>query len=96
MDRPRAAGGRLGDPPGSSLLAVIVLYGRLVAGRAREPFRVLALVNVAVVAAGTVIHNNYVPWFSIWAAVAVAAAFAPGFATSGYGGRRLGTYTAAP
>jgi hypothetical protein len=81
---------------------VIVLYGRLVAGRDRTPFRDLALVNVAVVAAGTVIHNNYVPWFSIWAALAVAAAFArsasheAAIANSGYGGRRPGTYTAAP
>jgi hypothetical protein len=28
-----------------------------------------------VVAAGPVIHNNYVPWFSLWAAFAVAEAF---------------------
>jgi hypothetical protein len=82
--------------------AVVVVYWRLVAGRDREPFRDLALVNVAVVAAGTVVHNNYVPWFSIWAALAVAAAFARGLsrqeavANSGYGGGRSGTYTAAP
>jgi hypothetical protein len=29
------------------------------------------------VAAGTVIHNNYVPWFSIWLPLALAEAFAP-------------------
>jgi hypothetical protein len=80
---------------------VVALYWRLVLGRDSMPFRTLALINVAIVAAGTVIHNNYVPWFSIWAALAVAASFAPSasrrpaVATSGYGGRRSGTYTAA-
>jgi hypothetical protein len=77
---------------------VAALYWRILAGRGGAPFRDLALVNVAVVAAGTVIHNNYVPWFSIWAAIAVAASFAPAgmSANWGYGGRRVGTYTAAP
>jgi len=81
---------------------VIALYWRLLRGRDEPPFRAIALVNVAVVAAGTVIHNNYVPWFSIWAALAVAASFAPSaarawvVANSGYGERRPGTYTAAP
>jgi hypothetical protein len=35
----------------------------------------LALVGTATVAAGGVFHNNYVPWFSIWLAPALAIRF---------------------
>jgi hypothetical protein len=54
---------------------VAFLWARLLAGRETRPFANFTLMNMAVVAAGPVIHNNYVPWFSLWAAFAVAEAF---------------------
>ena len=56
---------------------LVALYLRLMLGWETRLFWTLALTNLATVAAGTVIHNNYVPWFSIWLPLALAEAFAP-------------------
>jgi hypothetical protein len=56
---------------------VAFLWLRLIRGREMRIFASFALMSLAIVAAGPVIHNNYVPWFSLWAAVAVAECFSP-------------------
>jgi hypothetical protein len=56
-------------------LALLGLCGavllRLALNSERRLFWALAVANLAAVAAGSAIHNNYLPWFSAWAALAV-------------------------
>lgn len=63
-------------------VAILVLIAALVLRLAtrREPylFWSLTVISMATVGAGTVVHNNYVPWFSLWGALAVAEVWSQG------------------
>jgi len=59
----------------SALALAGVLLLRLALGFERRLFWTLAMANMAIVMVGTVIHDNYVPWFSIWSVCAIAEAF---------------------
>jgi len=56
-------------------LFIAFLLFMLVSGRERRWAWIFAAVNLSVVAAASAFHNNYIPWFSTWVALAIAEFF---------------------
>jgi len=51
--------------------AMAILWLRYLAGRETRLFWTLAMINALLLTAGGALHNNYVPWVSIWIVAAI-------------------------
>jgi hypothetical protein len=56
---------------GVAAAAALWLWWRLWQGQERQFFWVLAMVNVLLLIAGPLLHNNYLPWATVWIVAAV-------------------------
>ena len=57
------------------LVAIGVLWLRYITGREQRLFWTLAIANALLLGAGGLLHNNYVPWASIWIVAAIIESF---------------------
>ncbi len=58
-----------------ALVAIGLLWLRYITRREQRLFWTLAMVNTLLLAIGGVLHNNYVPWASIWIVAAIVESF---------------------
>jgi hypothetical protein len=64
-----------------ALVVVVAVWARWLSGQETRLFWTLAVVNTVLLLTGGVLHNNYVPWASIWVIAAIVEAFAVGMST---------------